>query len=209
MLRDDQQPSAYFLADIAALPDRVPDAAAVGIDIPIGLLDRGHRRADAAAKAVLGRRRNSVFMTPVRAALEAPSHAVATAIARETTGAGISQQSFALRSKIFQVEEWLPRAPCPVFEVHPEVSFTLMTGHPAGATKKSWHGLVERRAALDAAGISLDGVDPAVGAVVGVDDMIDAAAVAWTASRLIAGVARPHPDPPEIDPSGRQIAIWA
>jgi predicted RNase H-like nuclease len=117
----------------------------IAIDIPIGLPERGHRQADKAAKSVLGQRQNSVFMTPVRAALEAATHGAATAIARGITGSGISQQAFALRSKILEVEDWLPRAPCPVYEVHPEVSFATMIGHPARATKKSWHGMVERR----------------------------------------------------------------
>jgi predicted RNase H-like nuclease len=208
-LRENRVPSAHFVSNIACLTEFFPDARVIAIDIPIGLPERGHRQADKAAKAVLGQRQTSVFMTPVRAALEASTHSAATAIATEMTGVGISQQAYALRSKIFEVEEWLLRAPCPVYEVHPEVSFTAMIGRPARAPKKSWHGMVERRYALIEQGIALDGIDPAVGAVVGVDDMIDAAAAAWSAARLLAGAARSFPDPPELDSAGRQIAIWA
>lgn len=208
-LREDRAPSAHFVSNIACLTELIPDARVIAIDIPIGLPERGHRQADKAAKVVLGQRQTSVFMTPVRAALEAPTHSAATAIAAETTGIGISQQAYALRSKIFEVEQWLLRAHCPVFEVHPEVSFTAMIGRPARAPKKSWHGMVERRDALVEQAISLDGIDPEVGAVVGVDDMIDAAAAAWSAARLLAGAARSFPDPPELDSAGRQIAIWA
>jgi predicted RNase H-like nuclease len=39
--------------------------AVIGIDIPIGLPDTGRRRADVLAYQRLGRRRSSVFMTPV------------------------------------------------------------------------------------------------------------------------------------------------
>jgi len=209
VLREDRSTRAHLLPNIAALAQSVPDAAAIAIDIPIGLPDRGHRSADVAARALLRQRRSSVFMTPVRAALEAATHAAATAISNEMTGAGVSQQAFALRSKIFEVEAWLPGAPCSVFEVHPEVSFTLMMGQPALAPKKSWQGMVERRQALSAVGISLDHVDPCLGAAVGVDDVIDAAAAAWTASRLLVGAAGSFPDPPDVDPSGRHIAIWA
>jgi predicted RNase H-like nuclease len=69
--------------------------------------------------------------------------------------------------------------------------------------------MVERRDALVEQGITLDGIDPKVGAAVGVDDMIDAAAAAWSAARLLGGAARSLPDPPELDSAGRQIAIWA
>ena len=208
-LRENRAPSAHFVSNIACLSEFIPDAGVIAIDIPIGLPERGHRQADKAAKALLGQRRNSVFMTPVRAALEAPTHGAATAIATELTGIGISQQAYALRSKILEVEEWLLRARCPVYEVHPEVSFTAMIGRPARAPKKSWQGMVERRDALIEQGIALDGIDPEVGAVVGVDDMIDAAAAAWRAARLLAGAASSFPDPPELDSAGRQIAIWA
>jgi predicted RNase H-like nuclease len=69
--------------------------------------------------------------------------------------------------------------------------------------------MVERRVALEGQGIDLGGIDPEVGAAVGVDDMIDAAAAAWSATRLLAGTARSFPDPPDLDSAGRQIAIWA
>src|ERR1700716_2323536 len=51
--------------------------AVVGIDIPIGLPDTGRRQADVLASKLVGPRRSSVFMTPVRAALEAGSHGAA------------------------------------------------------------------------------------------------------------------------------------
>jgi predicted RNase H-like nuclease len=69
--------------------------------------------------------------------------------------------------------------------------------------------MVERLDALNAAGIDLNGVDPAVGSAVAVDDMLDAAVAAWTARRLADGVARPFPHDPLPDASGRVIAIWA
>jgi predicted RNase H-like nuclease len=177
VLRPGQPVEAHFVAAIGGITVLVPDLEVIAIDIPIGLLDSGMRRADLAAKAVLGSRRSSVFMTPVRAAIEAASHAEATAISVTHSGLGISQQSYALRAKILEVDRWLADAPCPVYEVHPEVSFTELLGHPARATKKSWQGAVERRAALATVGIDLDEIDPAVGALIGSDDMLDAAVV--------------------------------
>ena len=203
--------SAYVLASITEL-EHVVDAAVVGIDIPIGLVDDRLRAADLAARAALGPRRNSVFMTPVRAAVEASTHAAASAVNRQRTGLGISRQAYNLRDKILEVDRWLgtgAREARHVVEVHPEVSFTTMLGHPPRASKKSWQGMVERRAALDAAGIDVGAVDERVGAAVGIDDLLDAAAVAWTARRVRDCTATCLPDPPELDPRGQPIAIWS
>ena len=208
-LRDGRGAQACYLPGIEALADAIPDAEAVAIDIPIGLPLTGWRAADIEAKAILGPRRNSVFFTPVRAALEAPDHATASKLSLELTGEGMSQQSFALRRRIFEVERWLPDAPCPVWEVHPEVSFTFLMGASASASKRSWSGMIERRNALLDAGIDLEGVSGAAGVQAAVDDMLDAGAAAWTAKRLLEGTAHSIPNPPEFDTSGRAIAIWA
>jgi len=91
------------------------EVAAIAIDIPIGLPDRGVRQADRAARERLGRLASSVFLTPVRAALAAEPYREATAVAVRLTGSGISQQAYRLREKIFEVEEWLPTSPAPVW----------------------------------------------------------------------------------------------
>jgi predicted RNase H-like nuclease len=209
VLREAQPPTAHLLASIDRLDAAVPDAEVVAIDIPIGLLDDRVRAADMEARRLLGGRRNSLFMTPVRRALEADDHAAGSAISVAVTGSGISRQAHGLRSRTFEVRAWAGRAPCRVVEAHPELCFTEMNGgRPPSATKKSWHGMVERRAALAAAGIELDAVDPAVGGLVPIDDVLDAAAAAWTAWRVVAGTARVVPDPPELDASGFETAIW-
>jgi predicted RNase H-like nuclease len=208
-LRTGTNTQAHYLEGIEDLGEAIPDAEAIGIDIPIGLPTEGRRAADIEAKKVLGPRSNSVFFTPVRAALEARDHLTATRLSLELTGHGISQQSFALRSKIFEVERWLPSAPCPVWEVHPEVSFRFLMGVPASASKKSWTGMIERRSALLAVGIDLDQVTGNGAIMSATDDMLDAGAAAWTAKRLLEGAAQSLPHPPEIDAAGRNIAIWA
>jgi hypothetical protein len=117
---------------------------------------KGRREADFAARARLGVRRNSVFFTPPRAVLEATTHADATAASVRLTGLGLSQQSFALFPKLREVDDWVQRAPCPVYEVHPELSFAVLLGAPASAPKKTWAGMAERRRALENLGLTLD-----------------------------------------------------
>lgn len=191
---------------LAGTPD---DPELVAVDIPIGLPRDGHRPADIAARQVLGPRRSSVFHTPVREALLAPTHAEATAASVRLTGKGISRQAYALRGSIFDAEAFLDVATCPVVEAHPEVSFAVLLGRPAPASKKSWAGVHQRLAALGHAGVRLDDLG-AVGAQAGADDVLDAAAVAWSARRVLAGAARSFPVTPPRDPdTGRPVAIWA
>lgn len=200
--------AAHHLAVIDDLTAVVAAPAAVGIDIPIGLPDAGRRSADVQARRFLGARRNSVFFTPVREVLEAVTHDEASSLSRLLAGSGVSRQSYGLARKVLEVDRWLPSAPCGVWEVHPEVSFALMTGAPARASKKTWAGMVERRDALMASGIDLDRVAYAAASVTGIDDMLDAGAVAWSAARVLAGTARCFPDPPEEGAGGRLVAIW-
>ncbi len=201
--------AAHYLPGIASLPEIVPDASVVAIDIPIGLPVSGRREADLAARSLLGARRNSVFFTPIRTAVEAATHADATAASFRLTGLGLSRQSFALVPKLREVDTWIRRAPCPVYEVHPEVSFAILLGAPASTPKKSWAGMSERRRALELAGLSLDQIDGEAAVRAAVDDVLDAAIAAWSARRISRGQALTIPDPPPLGPDGRPIAIWA
>jgi predicted RNase H-like nuclease len=187
----------------------VPNANVVAIDIPIGLPEAGRREADVAARSFLGARRGSVFFTPVRSALEATTHAEATAISARVTGFGLSQQSFSLAAKVLEVDGWIGQAPCPVYEVHPEVSFAILLGAPASAPKKSWAGMSERRLALERAGLSLDQISREAAVRAAVDDVLDAAVAAWSARRIFANEAVMLPDRPPSGTDGRPMAIWA
>ena len=183
--------------------------AVVGIDIPIGIASGGERKADRLARGLVGRRSSSVFTTPVRAALDAATHTEATALNRAATGKGISQQAFGLRHKILEVDAWLRGTDRVVVEVHPEVSFATMAGRPLEHRKTSWAGGEERRTLLRAVGLDPVGDLGPMGAYAAVDDVLDAAAACWTASRFARGIARPYPEVPEDVGPGPAAAIWA
>jgi predicted RNase H-like nuclease len=183
--------------------------AVVGIDMPLHLSDDGHRSCDLEARRHLGAKRSSLFVTPPRAALTAATYEEACAIARRATGSAPSRQAWALRTKVLELDRWWVDAPCPVHEVHPEMSFSVMTGAPILARKTTWAGLTTRRAALAKQGIDVpDDLGPA-GRLAGADDVLDAAAVAWTARRILTGDALTFPDPPVDLGDGRRQAIWA
>ncbi len=180
---------------------------AVAIDIPLGLLDSGVREADELCRKRVGIRRGSVFMTLPRRVLMEDSHEAATALHKHLTGKGCSRQSYGLRTRIFEADE-LNDGSLPLFEVHPELSFTMMAGGiPPAFSKNSWHGQHERIRRLESVGIVVPS-DAGAAGVVEADDILDAAAAAWSAQRIAAGVGRSLPDPPQPNDHGQRMAIW-
>ena len=196
------------IGGLVGLAAALGPVAAIAIDIPIGLADDGPRQADLLARTAAGARWASVFATPVRGALATDDYQRALAVSRELTGGGISRQAFNMREKILQVDRWYPQQPCPVVEAHPELSFRAMAGTQLTDSKSTWAGAVTRRRLLADAGIDVSGELDLTGQRVGVDDVLDAAAVAWTASRVASGAARCVPDPPERFGDGIDCAIW-
>lgn len=181
----------------------------VAVDIPIGLADRTRRQADVLARQAVGPLWSSVFITPTRAALDAPDQATASAVNRALTGEGVSVQAFGLKPKLRQVDRWVREAGRRVVEVHPEVSFAQLSGSPLTARKNTWAGAEFRRRLLDGAGISLDGELDGPGRRAAVDDVLDAAVAAWTARRVARREAQARPDPPEMFSDGLPCAIWS
>lgn len=190
----------------SALMDGILDV--IAIDIPIGLPDSGPREADALARKLVGKRASSVFSTPVRAALVANTHSDATAISVQMTGKGMSQQAFGLSRKILEVDSWARNSPQRVIEVHPEVCFAIMGDSHLRYPKSTWAGSEERRGLLTVAGMSLSADIGIAGEMAGTDDVLDAAAAAWTALRFAKGVATSHPATPERFGDGHDAAIW-
>jgi predicted RNase H-like nuclease len=183
------------------------EAEVIAVDIPIGCPEKEPRPADLAAKAYLENRASSVFMTPPKQALVAPSYAEAVSIARRVFGQGISRQAYALRHKILEVET-LAASDRRIFEVHPEVSFRALAGRPLRALKKRWYGIAERVRLLEREGLHIPEDLGEVGVQAAPDDVLDSAVAAWSGARLARGEAVPLPDPPEAGPDGRPIAIW-
>ena len=179
---------AQVHGSLAAVVDAFPAAQAIVVDIPIGLPEDGPRVADEEARRVVGGRRSSVFLTPVRAAIETEDPAAASSLSERITGKGTSRQAHALRRMILDAEP-VARREGRVHEGHPEVTFATMAGAPLGEPKKTWNGLQARLQLLAEQGIVLPRrVEP--GGDVAPDDLVDAAALAWTARRVVAREAQ-------------------
>jgi len=81
----------------------------------------------------------------------AKTHAEASAINRQKTGRGLSQQAFGIGRKIKQVDDAAMTPECQqwAFEVYPEVCFWALNGErPMVHNKKTEEGLAERLALL-------------------------------------------------------------
>lgn len=203
------------VADVRVV-GRIADALArsvpshVGIDMPVGLVD-GPRETDAAARALLPGRASSVFSTAPRAVVAGWSegtvttHAEATALAADVSGIGLSQQAWRLVPKMAEVES-LAASGTVLTEVHPELAFATVAGAPL-PRKRSWPGLMLRRALLEQLGVMLPTrFDGDTGAAP--DDVVDAAVCAWVVDGLSTDAAmRRVPERTTQTAYGRPIVI--
>lgn len=201
--------ATHAAAEIDHLVAGCPDVTVVGIDMPIGLADRGLRSCDLEGRVLLGSRRATLFPVPTRAALRCEDYQQALAISREQGSGGFSRQAWSLRRKILQIDAWFPAARArglAVHEVHPELSFAAINGSVLAESKKTWAGLHTRLALLAGEGIVVPDA-PGPAATVPADDVLDAAVVAWTARRIAAGAAESIPTVPQQFSDGISCAI--
>ena len=198
----DRPPDIQFASTFAAALDAFPTASVFAIDIPIGLPDQGPREADAQARKFIGARHSSVFSAPPIAVLGANTYAEARALAEQATGGSISSQAWALMPKIREIADL--SANDRVFEVHPEVSFRAMGVLRPLASKHSWTGLEQRRDLLASAGLSVPADIGEAGDRAAPDDILDALAACWSASRIARSEAIRLPG----DSTDRTPAIW-
>lgn len=186
---------------------------AVGVDMPIGLPSQDRRRSDLEARQLLGRRRSSLFWTPPLYVLDAANHAEANWLSKHNTGRGLSIQAFNLLPKVRELravltpDDLAAEARPQAAEVHPETSFAVLAGEPMSASKRQPAGQAERLAALAPEFDNLDAAPPPLSGAT-LDDLLDAAAAAWTARRMVAGTAMALGQG-EVDATGYPMAILA
>jgi predicted RNase H-like nuclease len=187
---------ARIASDAASLVSASPDAAAIGVDIPIGLPETPLREADRTAREFVGERRSSVFATFPSVVLEAPTYEEAKAICVARGWPKPSIQSYGMRHRIFEIAR-LAAADERIVEAHPEVSFRELLGRTP-SPKRTGSGGSERRLALADAGIDPPDLPHPL------DDVLDAAVTAWSAMRYADGKALPLPQAHQT----RIGAIW-
>jgi predicted RNase H-like nuclease len=207
VLRGRSYESAYVAGEIANLLGEIGEAEAVGIDMPIGLTSgKERRKADPAARAFVGPRRSSVFPTYPREVYEASTIQAAREVSLRLLGMSISDQAYRLGDRLLELER-VVAGRADIWEVHPEVSFCAMAGRHLTRPKKSWNGFHERLDLLQESGIEIPAPIAEIGNA-GTEDVLDAAAAAWSASRIAEGSAASLPAEPTQSIAGRALAIW-
>jgi predicted RNase H-like nuclease len=205
--------------DVEALWAANEVAETILVDVPIGLREESaaKRDCDDEARSVLGHpRSSSVFPPPVRPAVHARSYAGAKSRQEYLTDGSLGTQSWAICDKIAQVDDFLRDdandAEDVVREAHPEVCFWALndeasmtyskTSQPAAAFWERVQVLERVDDVLDHlrdAGTTLaDGGEPLPNdglLAASNDDLLDAFALALTASDRTGGVDTLPADP--------------
>lgn len=189
ILSDGRFLEARLISGVGSAFEALADVSRIAIDVPIGY---GPREADTLARGLVGG--SSVFAIPERERFEVLF----------AEGGGISAQAYALGDRIKHVTDIASRD-MRFREVHPELCFTAMNGMKRlKYRKKSAGGAFERLSLLRKHDLNIDPGTLGAASTVPLDDLLDAAACAWTAARMNAVSL---PDPPE-DRDGIQAAIW-
>ena len=213
--RDNARTGCFVAESASELAERLDGFDAVGIDIPIGLPERGNRECETLARRALSpRRTSSVFSAPIRPVLDIDDYRKACELRFRLEGKRMSKQSFFIMPKIADVDRLIraqPRFGRRLHEVHPEVSFAALAGEPMQYAKRTQAGFDARRRLLDRVHNSR-ALDRALAAyprnAVARDDVLDAFAVLWSAARIAGGSATRLPATPVYDEHGIDMAIW-
>ena len=166
------------------------------IDVPIGLRETSNakRPCDDAARNVLGHpRSSSVFPVPVRAAVQEDSYEAAKDTQETRTDGSLSTQAWAIAEKIEELDTFLrtkqPAAQGIIREAHPEVCLWALNDEQVTAYSKTSQAAAafsERVDILESADSDIlthiHNASRDLDADVSLDDVIDAFALALTAS---------------------------
>jgi predicted RNase H-like nuclease len=145
---DDDSVSHTLVRNIDDAHALLQQAESALIDMPIGIADAGpdERRADPAARKLLGKRSSSVFPMPCRIALSKSIYLEASAANFEVCGRKLSKQTWNIMPKIAEVDVYVrEHSDTCLRESHPEVCFTGLNGGVSMThSKKTFEGHQER-----------------------------------------------------------------
>jgi hypothetical protein len=171
--------SPHGIEVVSSLLDLLPRFDLIGIDMPIGMSVDGRRACDTAARKALSTRSSTVFPVPPRSLVHLTDYAEANRLSKSQFGRGVSRQSFAIWPKIRELDEIARSNPGCLVEIHPECSFTEMSGE-VPPTKHGEPGKKFREKVLR----DHFGSIPADVRGAKRDDVLDAHAVLWSALRF-------------------------
>ncbi len=182
------------------------------VDMPIGLVSRPPSRdVEPAMRKFLGKKHTSVFNTPCRAALDETEHCKASEVNKRILEKGLSVQTFAIFPKMREVDAAVRALGQKVLrEGHPEVTFAVMAGSPVLSRKKDYLGGLERCELLNEKEFpTRDLLNARSEFKFASDDLLDAAALCWSAMRYLNSQHISFPTNPSWDEFCLEMSVIA
>lgn len=118
------------------------------IDIPLGFPDRDYRQCDLIARKILGRRRSSIFLLPLKSALLMENYEEACDLNYAHMGVKFSRQIWNIRGKVIEANGFVVshKLQGRIRESHPEICFwALNSKRICKYSKKTTYGIKERK----------------------------------------------------------------
>lgn len=209
ILSTDAAPALELFDSVESLSAACSGAERILLDVPIGLIDH-RRQCDLDAKRLLGRANSRVFLSPIRAVIDASDYPAANALSRQHTSHGLSKQSWNIIPRIRAVDRFLrtsTHARASIRECHPEICFwSLNAQRPVLEPKKSALGVAARLRILkpylpDCEALLASALACWPRSTLVADDVVDAMACAVTAAAP-SHALRTLPDTPDHDAHG-------
>jgi len=203
------------LPEISGLSQFISQSQLILVDIPIGLRtdEQIERLCDLEARQVLKKRRSSVFPAPSRFSLNYTDYKEGSRVNKLHTGRKLSRQSWGIRRKIMEVDEFLKgtQTDYKVREFHPEVAFWALNHfREMQYYKKTDPGYHERISLLSkfyapVENVLIDAEQKYSRSNLARDDILDAMVGAVTAKFFPS--IKTLPGTPEIDSTGLPMEI--
>jgi predicted RNase H-like nuclease len=199
----------HFVTDLSTFLRNIDFAV---IDMPIGLVPGpAPRDVEIALRADLKGKASSVFPTPCRSAFVETDYINASDVNEQALGKRLPKQTFMLFPKMREIDAVVrAHGQSRLREGHPEASFATMAGAPVISKKSLAEGRAERIALLEAEGLPARALlGGRIKAKMADDDILDAAALLWTADRFQRGLCKTFPPVPSKDAVGLEMSVIA
>jgi 8-oxo-dGTP diphosphatase len=200
------------LSHITDLRSFLPSIDFALVDMPIGFVSGPDSRdVEVAIRQGLKGKTSSVFPTPCREALAEFVYADASYLNEMALGKRLPKQSFMLFPKMREVDLLVrDLGQSCLREGHPEVSFAKMAGSPVLSKKRELEGQVARLVLLEGHGLPAQLLlRDLIKGKMAADDILDAAALLWSANRYLRGQHETYPPVPSRDAVGLEMSVIA
>lgn len=186
------------------------------VDMPIGLLDDSTKhRPESEARKYLKGKTSSIFNTPCRKAVYSDDYESAAKANKEILGVGLAIQSYAISSKIREVDEFLNNNPewkNRLLEGHPEICFAKLNDDKAVLENKTKEEGQKKRLDIlkkyykDSEKV-VERFLKEVPARKKIDDVIDALCLAITGALSMEYGMKSIPETPDKDANGLKMQM--